>query len=342
MRTRAHGRGGFTLLEVMGVILVTALVLGFATDYYIDLSRATSRASENLRDIRHATAILDRVARDFEGTFLIVKPPEVDPLEHPWLFFAESQVSESGADHIKFITRNFIPRRSDAHESDHSLIAYTLHPSEFDDTYELYRWSSPQLPESLDRSFPARDDEGSVLLAERLLDFGVRFYGRLESTDGAGNLDPGSALGVGLGPIAEPVESDSWDSTTLLGSGTLPEAVEITVAIAPEDFDEFDDPDEVPRYRRTVRLPMRPVDLAAMLSPDNEEADEDEVNGEPDEDSGDLTMGDCFNFDAVSQDPAYTAFAAYADAQRHLPWADARALIPSELLVYVYAEPECQ
>jgi len=28
--------GGFSLLEVMGVILVTSMVVGFATDYYIE------------------------------------------------------------------------------------------------------------------------------------------------------------------------------------------------------------------------------------------------------------------------------------------------------------------
>jgi len=323
VKSRNREPGGFTLLEVMGVVLVTSIVIGFATDYYIDLSRATARASENIRDIRHATAILDRVARDFESAMLVVKPPEVDPLAHPWLFIAESQISESGADHLKFVTRNFQPRRTGEHESDLIMVAYTLKSSEYDDTLELYRWTSTQLPESLDRDFPSEQDEASVLLAEGLLDFGVTLFGEDQS------------------------ESDSWDSTTMLGSSTLPTAVQLTVAIAPRDAS---DPDDVPRYRKTVLLPMRPLDIAAMLQPEGAEGadDESDAEGDDDSDSGEAkenpTMADCFNFGAVdaATAEAYSAFSEFAQASMQQPWSQVRGMIPSELLVYVFAEPECQ
>jgi hypothetical protein len=184
MTRRAPRRGGFTLFEVVGVVLVTAFVVGAATNYYIDLSRATSRAADNTRDIRHATAILDRMARDFESTLLVVKPDEVDPLFHPWLFVAEARYGESGADHLKFITRNFQPRRSEEHESDLTVVAYTVRPSEENDTLEVFRWTAPRLPDGLDRSFPSEDDEAAVLLAEGLADFGVTFFGDAgEETD---------------------------------------------------------------------------------------------------------------------------------------------------------------
>jgi type II secretory pathway component PulJ len=323
MTTPGRTSGGFTLLEVMGVILVTSMVVGFATDYYIDLSRATARASENTRSIRHATALLDRVARDFESTLLLVKPPETDPLDHPWLFFAESQISESGADHIKFVTRNFQPRRSDEHESDLTLVAYTVRSSEDGDSLELYRWTATQLPESLDRSFPSEEDEASVLLAEGLLEFGVKFYSE------------------------DMQESNSWDSTTMLQSSTLPSSVEITAAIASPNAD---DPDDVPRYRKTVLLPMRPLDIAAMLEPEAAEQAESGENEEGDDGDGEgksaeeLTMADCFNFSAI--DPAsaeaYSAFSEFAGANMNQPWSETRGMIPSELLIYVYAEPECQ
>jgi type II secretory pathway pseudopilin PulG len=314
--------GGFTLIEVMGVLLVTSMVIGFATDYYIDLSRATARASENTRALRQATSLLDRIARDFESTLLLVKPPETDPLSHPWLFFAESQISESGADHIKFVTRNFNPRRSDEHESDLTLVAYSMRSSGDGDSFELYRWTSTQLPESLDRSFPSEEDEASVLLAEGLLDFGVKFYSE------------------------DMEESDSWDSTSMLQSSTLPSSVEITVAIAPPNAH---DPDDVPRYRKQVRLPMRPLDMAAMLAPETAEANENELNEEDDAEgegksADELTMADCFNFSAIDPESAeaYPAFSDFAGANMGQPWSQVRGMIPSELLVYVYAEPECQ
>ena len=213
------------------------------------------------------------------------------------------------------------PRRTSEHESDLTVVAYTLHSSEADDTFELYRWTSPQLPESLDRSFPSRDDDSSVLLAEGLLDFGVSFTG-------------------------EDVEdSSSWDSTTMVGSSTLPTSIEITVAIAPTDTS---DPEDAPRYRKTVLLPMRPLDIAAMLQPDapsQEEADEDgSDDGDGGERSGELTMADCFNFGAIDPDTAesYASFSEFAQANMSQPWSEVRGMIPSQLLVYVYAEPECQ
>jgi len=322
MTARETANTGFTLLEVMGVILVTSMVIGFATNYYIDLSRATARASENTRTIRRATALLDRIGRDFESTVLLVKPPETDPLAHPWLFYAESEFSESGSDHIKFVTRNFQPRRSDEHESDLTVVAYSVRAGEVDDGLELYRWTATQLPESLDRSFPSEDDEANVLLAEGLLEFSVRFYDE----------------------AAE--ESDSWDSTTMLQSSRLPTSVEITVAFASPDTDELDD--DVPRYRKTVSLPMRPLDVAAMLQSEADPGSEDGTDEEGADGDGksadELTMADCFNFGAM--DPATSeanlSFSEFAIANMTQPWSQVRGMIPSELLIYVYAEPECQ
>jgi type II secretory pathway component PulJ len=325
MTRRAPLRGGFTLFEVVGVILVTAFVVGAATNYYIDLSRASSRAASNTRDIRHATAILDRIARDFESTLLIVKPPETDPLAHPWLFVAEARYGESGADHIKFITRNFQPRRSEEHESDLTVVAYTVRAGEEDDTLEVFRWTDPRLPDGLDRTFPSEDDEAAVLLAEGLADFGVRF------TDEAGE------------------EKDTWDSTTLVESSSLPAWVEITVAMADRNT-TGEDLDDVVRYSRRVRLPVRPIDLEAMLRPnrpgvegegDEEEGEEDEDDfgsgGETDEDADGLTLGDCIDVPALIEETQATmpALAGYIQASLSRPWSEVEGMIPDELAPFV-------
>jgi type II secretory pathway pseudopilin PulG len=323
MTRRPSHSGGFTLIEVLGVVLVTAVVLGFATDYFIDLSRASNRASDNTRDIRHAAAILDRIARDFESTLLVVKPPEVDPLAHPWLFVAEARYGESGADHIKFVTRNFQPRRSQEHESDLTLVAYTVRSSEADDTLELFRWTSPQLPDGLDRSFPSEDDEAAVLLAEGLADFGVKFF------DEAGD------------------EADTWDSTTLVESSTLPLAVEISVAIADPEAAVVDR-GEVVHYRRRVLLPMRPLDLALLLDPERlageggeEEGDEDDAG---DGEQGALRFADCFDLAAMqaAAEEYSPAFTDFAEASRARPWSEVESMIPGDLQIFVLAKPECQ
>jgi len=339
--TPARLRCGFTLLEMMGVILVMAIVLGFTTDYYIDLSRASNRASKNTNEIRRAVAILDRIARDLESTMLVVKAPEQDPLDHPWLFFAEAQITDVGSDHLKFVTRNFQSQRGAAHASDLSLVAYTYSPSEFDDGYELYRWTAPQLPDSLDRSFPEPDDEASFLLADGIADFGLTF------TDENGEI------------------RDSWDSTTLVDSGNLPTWVEISIAMVGEDagglIDDGYDEDDLVYYRRRVHLPVRPIDLVALLDPATAaaaaaaEEEQSEADGENDEDgrspfeglnqNGELsnkTLGDCLDLAGLTalNQQAMPQFTGYNKADLTQPWSEIAPILPPEIHPYVL--PECR
>ncbi|NRA98165.1 MAG: prepilin-type N-terminal cleavage/methylation domain-containing protein, partial [Planctomycetes bacterium] len=137
---------GFTLLEVLAVLLLTSLVIGVALNHYIDLNRASERALNSTRNIRKAAALLDRVSRDLEGTVLIQKPPEVDPLAHPWIFYGESLRETEGADHLKFMTRGRRPRDQAAKESDQEVVVYVLrHSEEDEDRFQLMRWTSPRL-----------------------------------------------------------------------------------------------------------------------------------------------------------------------------------------------------
>ena len=250
-------RAAFTLLEVLAVVLLTALVIGVALDFTVDLSRASTRAVDGTRELRRAVSVLDHVARDLERTVLIRKTDDTDPLDHPWIFLAEARGSGTGADHLKFVTRGHRPRSTASRESDLEVVAYALRRAP-DETLELVRWSSPQLPESLDREIPDDEDRGAMLLASDLAGFGVTF----------------------IDELGERVTS--WDSSTLLQSGQLPTAVQIEVALA-----NLDDPEAEPRsFRRTVRLPLRPFDLQELLDPlapasggapegEEEETDED-------------------------------------------------------------------
>ena len=269
-------------MDVLAVTFLMGLVLGVALDFYTDLSRATQRATEHTRGVRKATAILDRVARDIEVATLATKPPEVDPLEHPWLFLAESRYAHGASDHLKFVIRNHRPKREDVHESDLAVVTYTVRNGEADD-YELLRWSSPRLPEGLDRDFPP-DDEAQ-LLADGLAAFGLRFL------DESGEW------------------ATTWDSSQLADSSELPLAVEIRVALQEELADEFDEPEP---YTRTVVIPVRPLDYAALLDPsqqglgdgseDEEEEDEDGEDGDSSLASGECqgpTVAECFNMQAA-------------------------------------------
>ncbi|MDJ0850244.1 MAG: type II secretion system protein GspJ [Myxococcota bacterium] len=258
-------RAGFTLLEVLAVVLLTSIVIGVALNHYVNLSRATERATDHTRGVRRATMLLDRVARDFESVVLFAKPAETDPLDHPWIFFGEPRRSESGADRLKFVTRGHRPRRSAAHESDLATVVYTLRASEEDEELlELMRWSSPQLPEpgSDLLRMPADESDGARLLADGLLEFGITFL------DEAGEA------------------KDSWDSTQIVDSGELPKAVQIQVAFA-DDLQEGDD--TVRTYARTVLLRVDPLDMGELLDPSSfaNGGNGEDGDGEEDEEGDD-------------------------------------------------------
>jgi prepilin-type N-terminal cleavage/methylation domain-containing protein len=174
-RTR---RNGFTLIEVLAVVFLTAILFGAAVNYYVELSTRSNQAAETTRQWRHATALLDRVAADLERAYLVRKPEERDPLDHPWLFLAETRYAEEGADRIKFTSRRRVDLSTDGPRSDLAFVSYMLRTSEGwededDAQYELLRWSQPGLPTELDRDFPHPDD--SQLVADGIAAFQLRF-----------------------------------------------------------------------------------------------------------------------------------------------------------------------
>jgi hypothetical protein len=213
-------------------------------------------------------AILDRVARDLESSVLVKKPAELDPLAHPWLFLADGS-GDLGADRMQFVTRGRVLRVSALRESDLERVAYWLDARE-DGSFDLVRWSHPQLPESLVREFPRDDDPGAAVLAEGVAAFGVRF----------------------LGEAGEWVTA--WDSSQIVESSELPLAAEISIELLPEAEDgtplEVDPSlpeDAEPRIAtRRVLLPLRPRDVEKELDPDADQNADDQGEDEEDGEDG--------------------------------------------------------
>jgi len=262
---------GFTLIEMTAVTVLVLLVTGVALNGYVDLASQTRSAADFTRDVRRATAVLDRVARDLEAARLVVKPDAMDPLEHPWLFLAEARGGDLGAERLKFVTLGQAPQAGERPASDLAQVAWITRSIE-DGTLELLRWSHPHLPDGLDRRFPRPDDPGVFLVAEGLDDFGVRFL------DAAGQW------------------TDRWDSSALAQSSELPRVVEISVLMAPTDPGAA----SVGPFTRRVVLPMAPLDLAARLGTGEPGAGDDEPS-EDDEDC--LRVRDCIDAAALALEP---------------------------------------
>ena len=268
---------GFTLLEVLAVVLLTSIVVGAVLNHYVNLNRATERATRQTGVVRRSVALLDRVARDLENAVLVKKPEELDPLFHPWRFYGASERDTSGADQLKFITRARRPR-DDGQESDLEVVVYTLRNGEDGETFDLMRWASPRLDAALDLELPSDEADGAMLLADQLADFGVIFY---------------DALG-------QPFED--WDSTQLEQSSTLPTAVEIRVAFADTDAIASErelDVQPAWDYSRKVVLPVRELDFQELLDPSSlvsgGTGHEAEIEEAAEGEDGNLATKDCLS-----------------------------------------------
>jgi len=264
-------RAGFSLLEMMAVILLVSLVFFVAMDFYRQLTSQAALAADRTRNARRAVSLLDRVARDLEASVLVKKPEGTDPLAHPWLFLGESEPGTSGSGRLKFVTRSPGPRTAGGPDADLSFVAWVTTAAE-DGTLELRRWSVPQLPESLDRDFPPVEE--SLVVARGLASFGVRFL-----------TEDGEWKG-------------GWDSSQLADADALPIAAEIEVALLPSGVEATDAaaPAEAELYTRRVLLPVRPLDLKELVTGKESEdttAKDEDGDGEPDEEetADDETQG---------------------------------------------------
>ena len=273
----ARRTAGFTLIEVLAVLFLTALLLGTAISFYIDLSNHSQKATDTTREVRRATTLIDRIARDLERTVLVKKPDDMDPLANPWIFLAEPRYGNrakgaaSGSDRIKFKMRSEPPRSNEQPTSDLTTVTYSLERPQNGVGFELRRWSSPRMPDHLDRDFPRPDDTASLLLADGVSHFALRFLD-----------DSGQWV-------------DRWDSSQLVDTSELPVQVEIEISLLPASASV--DPSAAQAveaqplvYARRVLLPMRPLDMVALLDP----SQLDGANGKCQ-----LTLADCLDWSKV-------------------------------------------
>ena len=253
MATESRGRPGFTLIEVMAAIFLTAMVITFAVSFYIDLSNASQRALARTQENLKVASVVDRLNRDLSNATILVKADDEDPMSHPWFFVAESLNAFDGSDLIKFNARSNSPGDGAFHVSDLIQVSYQTSVEE-DGSLTLYRWTSPGTPMTYEPGFPSVDDERSHVVAEGLGSFALRF------------LD------------AEGEWHSSWDSTLAEKTAELPNAVKIHVTLWSENLDdEWSDPQiEGEGYSKQVTLHQRPLDLNKMITERDAEATERE------------------------------------------------------------------
>ncbi len=256
----------------MGVILLTLLITAGIHRIFAEMTFQSQRAVVRTQASRQATAILDRIARDLQEAFLIIKPPEVDPLNHPWIFFSEE---DGDNDRILFFTRNHQPRGANPREWDLTKVAYFLAPDD-EGILSLWRWIIPGIPVEYLKDFPYIDEPGVSLVSQDVEELHFEFR-NLTATE----WTPG------------------WDSSQFEFSGQLPLAVQIEIAMVDPYALTAESDEEMPRYSRVVQIQL-PAFSEAMIFSTFEGEESEDPNCE--ERGLDLQVDDCVNRDRPEYD----------------------------------------
>ncbi len=226
------GERGFTLLEVLVAVMLTALLTTALFQVYREIQEAQRRRLDASGRGRIAGVLLDRVEAELLGTLLVARSDdEEDRLGHPWLFLGADRTLDShDADAVKFITRS--PARAPGAQAQGGLRQVTYAAEEDEGTLALYR-QEQEMPEGLQKELTA-SREGQAVVHD-LASFSLRY------------LDEESGEWV-----------DTWDSSDVSRLDRLPESVEVTVQLLAPD--ETGEPVPGEEYQRVVTLPVRPID----------------------------------------------------------------------------------
>ena len=231
----APRRDGFTLLEILVVIVITAVLVGAAVTAFRDVNRHTRGIGAGLERERAVKTFLDRLERELSSTMMWKRQEDTNPLEHPWLFAGfDGYEAETDTDAIKFIT--YAPSRAagNSYDTGIRMVSYGVREDE-EGRLVLHRFEEP-VPRGASKAIQV--ENGSPVLEDIEL-FDLAFH------------DPKS--GVWL---------QSWDSTQIQQLDRVPAEVRATITVWQEDADG--NPVLGPENSRTVRLWTPTLDLQAL------------------------------------------------------------------------------
>ena len=228
---------GFTLLEVLVSIAITAMLVTAGFTAFRGINRTQERARLEANRATSARVLLDRIESELLGTMLVAKRPFRPRLRHPWVFIGEDRIfGTNDSDALRFITSN--PARPPGAQSEVGIrmVTYAVGGIEDEDRLALYR-SELRLPKAMRK--------------------------RIELSFAAPVMHDVASLRIRY--LAEDGWRDRWDSTDVSQLDELPTAIEISLQLYEKQPGGNEAPGPV--YTRTVPIPMRPIshDTAAAL-----------------------------------------------------------------------------
>ena len=227
-----HSRSefGFTLLELLIVIVLMGMVIAAATQIFESTRRTFTRQRPDSGRELAAQVFLDRFERELHGVVMLKKPEGGERLDFPWLFVSESKLFDSNeSDNIKFITQT--PARSPGRDAEGlRVVSYGIESARDIERYDLYRLEEP---------------------IKTRMEKEVRVY------DGDPVIEDVARFKLTFNTAGQGQKRESWDSTQIEMLDDIPYSVEAALTLY-EDFDgELVEGQE---FTRTVTLHVRPFE----------------------------------------------------------------------------------
>jgi type II secretion system protein J len=225
---------GFTLLEMLVAVALTALLVAAAVQAHLSIVRAQERAAAGLDRDRAAGVFLDRFERELSGSLLVVLPTGVEREQQDYHFVGTEAIATTGdADGVAFVTRS--PARAAGARASTGVhqVRYTTGADRIAGL-RLLRREEP-LGAAATGAFVGEGDE----VLDGVVSFGLRYQ---DEESGAWQ--------------------DAWDSDDALAVDKLPTQVEVSLRLY--EWDEQGEVHEGREHRRSVSLPVRPIDIETL------------------------------------------------------------------------------
>jgi prepilin-type N-terminal cleavage/methylation domain-containing protein len=218
---------GFTLLEILVAAVILAMVMTMAYGLFRWIQDASARVTEGRPRDRAVRVVLDRIERELSGAILLRRPEGVDPLAHPWIFYAEDRTLEDqDADRVRFVTQTPLRPAGEPIGRGVRIVSYGLELGQ--DGLPVLLRSEEEMTDQLEKGIELSDAQ---VVADDVAAFSLRYTGE---------------SGV----------RDTWDSSSVETDNTLPLDVEVMVQLWQHDAQGQLVPGEA--VTRMIELPTRP------------------------------------------------------------------------------------
>ena len=211
---RCQTKEGFTLLELLVAVFISALVLVLIGTSFFQIINAKDKVEDQLELIHEARVIFSRIGKDLSSVYARGKVVN-SAAAYPYIFFLGTSEEQSDNSRLEFssFTRNPIEFNR---ESDQSEITYFLaladgeeNVDEENQVYALIRRENPWF---------GNDDGGTQYpISERVKRFQLTYLNKKKEND----------------PLIEQEDITEWNAAQL--GGALPRAVGVDIVLTDDE-----------------------------------------------------------------------------------------------------------